>query len=218
MSPADGSARQPGDRVGPYELVAKLGAGGMGDVYRARHGESGEQVALKVIRTPSRALAWSLRQEIRALRGLAHPAIVGIVDDGEDEFGPWHAMELVTGRTLRARIGVLQGTSPTREAFGGADLSTNVDPRHARQHYVKQDEVRMVGPPGLKCFHPIGGKVDHEAFLLQGLPQTLTECGLIVDDKNADALRHDDASGADGRCIEKLDPSPGLDSTRTRPS
>jgi eukaryotic-like serine/threonine-protein kinase len=87
--------------IGPYELLETLGRGGMGVVYRARHVETGEAVALKTVRVPSAALLQGLRREIHALARLRHPGIVRIVDEGVDEGVPWYAMELLEGVTLR---------------------------------------------------------------------------------------------------------------------
>jgi len=75
-------------RLGPYEIVAPLGAGGMGEVYRARDTRLGREVALKVL-PPAMALDPARRarfeQEARAAAALSHPNIVGLHDVGEAE-------------------------------------------------------------------------------------------------------------------------------------
>ncbi len=93
-----------GSRLGPYEIVAPLGAGGMSEVYRARDGRLGREVALKVL--PTEVAQDSERrtrfeQEARAASALAHPNIVTVHDVGESEGSVWIAMELVEGRTVR---------------------------------------------------------------------------------------------------------------------
>ena len=92
------------DRLGPYEIRALLGVGGMGEVYRGRDTRLGRDVALKVI-SPARLGDAELRRrfelEARAASVLNHPSIVTIYDVGETEGVSWIAMEWVEGRTLR---------------------------------------------------------------------------------------------------------------------
>jgi serine/threonine protein kinase/tetratricopeptide (TPR) repeat protein len=91
--------------IGPYTIVGTIGHGGMGVVYRAVHAATGEEVALKtVLGTRSEMLA-GLRREIWAMRGLRHPGVARIVDDGVDRGVPWYAMELVIGVPLGRRLG-----------------------------------------------------------------------------------------------------------------
>ena len=93
----------PGSRVGPYELVAELGAGGMGEVYRARDARLQREVALKIL---PRALAGDpahverFHREARAIAALSHPNIVTI--HSVEEAGGTHflTMELIEGRSL----------------------------------------------------------------------------------------------------------------------
>jgi TolB-like protein/predicted Ser/Thr protein kinase/cytochrome c-type biogenesis protein CcmH/NrfG len=95
---------QPGDFLGPYRILALLGTGGMGEVYRARDTRLGRDAALKVI-APRLLADPSLRRrfeiEARAASVLNHPAIVTIYDVGETGQVSWIAMEWVEGRTLR---------------------------------------------------------------------------------------------------------------------
>src|SRR5687767_4290851 len=94
-----------GTRLGPYEIVAPLGAGGMGEVYRARDTRLGRDVAVKVL---AGALADAARlsrfeQEARAIAALSHPNILAIFDVGDGE-PPFLVTELLDGETLRARL------------------------------------------------------------------------------------------------------------------
>jgi Tol biopolymer transport system component len=92
-----------GTRVGPYEILSPLGAGGMGEVYRARDTRLGREVALKVLPVELALDRQRLRrfeQEARAASALSHSNIVTIYDVGEGPV-PYIAMELVEGRTLR---------------------------------------------------------------------------------------------------------------------
>jgi serine/threonine-protein kinase len=96
-----------GDRLGPYEIKALLGAGGMGEVYRGRDTRLGRDVALKVI-APKRVADPAARRrfelEARAASALNHPAIVTVYDVGETDGVSWIAMEWVEGRTLREEL------------------------------------------------------------------------------------------------------------------
>jgi len=93
-----------GDRLGSYEIVAPLGAGGMGEVYRARHVRLGREVAVKIL--PARFVSDPERlrrfeREARSASALNHPNIVTIHDVDEHDGTPYIAMELVEGQTLR---------------------------------------------------------------------------------------------------------------------
>lgn len=87
-------------RIGPYRLLTPLGEGGMGIVHRAEHVETGDHVALKVVRLSDEVLLESFRREIYALRSVHHPGIVEVIDDGIWEGQPWYAMPLLAGQTL----------------------------------------------------------------------------------------------------------------------
>jgi Tol biopolymer transport system component len=94
----------PGNRLGPYEILAPLGAGGMGEVYRARDTRLGRDVAIKVLPAQVASDVSRLKRfekEARAASGLNHPNIVTIYDIGASDSQSWIAMELVEGRTLR---------------------------------------------------------------------------------------------------------------------
>ncbi len=93
-----------GTRLGPYEVLSALGAGGMGEVYRARDTRLGREVAIKVLPDSFSTSADRLRRfekEARAASALNHPNIVVIYDFGESASGSYIAMELVQGQTLR---------------------------------------------------------------------------------------------------------------------
>jgi len=88
-------------RVGPYEVKARLGRGGMGDVYLAQHESTGDLVAIKRAREIDSAQLASLRREIYALSRLRHPGIVRLVDHGTAGGMPWCALEYVDGQTMQ---------------------------------------------------------------------------------------------------------------------
>src|SRR5712692_2818131 len=98
-----------GSRLGPYEIVSPLGAGGMGEVYRARDPRLGREVAIKVLPASFSQDADRLRrfeQEARAAGALNHPNITAVYDIGSAEGSPYIVTELLEGETLRGRLGV----------------------------------------------------------------------------------------------------------------
>ncbi len=107
-----------GMRLGPYEITGFIGAGGMGEVYRALDTNLNRVVALKLL--PAELAADPERlsrfeQEARAVSSLTHPAIVTIYDAGQIESQPYISMELVAGDTLREVMSA--GVIPLRRAL-----------------------------------------------------------------------------------------------------
>jgi len=93
-----------GTRLGPYEVVSRLGAGGMGEVWRARDSRLQREVAIKVLPGDVSADAGRLKRfekEARSASALNHPNIVTIYDIGQSDSVSWIAMELVEGKTVR---------------------------------------------------------------------------------------------------------------------
>jgi len=96
-----------GTKLGPYELQSLLGAGGMGEVYRARDARLGRIVAIKVLPASFSADAGRLQrfmQEARSAAALNHPNILSIFDIGEERGAPYIVSELLEGQTLRERL------------------------------------------------------------------------------------------------------------------
>ncbi|MDQ2979194.1 MAG: protein kinase, partial [Acidobacteriota bacterium] len=96
-----------GTRLGPYEIVAPIGAGGMGEVYRARDERLKRLVAVKVLPASYSTDAERLRrfeQEAQAAGGLNHPNITAVYDFGSHEGAPYIVTELLEGETLRSRL------------------------------------------------------------------------------------------------------------------
>jgi hypothetical protein len=96
-----------GDRLGRYEILAPLGAGGMGEVYRAQDSVLGREVAVKVLLPevaddPNRFERFE--REARAVATLKHPNILDIYDFGTEEGRPYAVMELLEGRSLYDRL------------------------------------------------------------------------------------------------------------------
>jgi predicted ATPase/serine/threonine protein kinase/tetratricopeptide (TPR) repeat protein len=109
-----------GTILGPYEILSRLGSGGMGDVYRARDARLGREVAIKVLPETSARNGEALQrfeQEARSASALNHPNIITIYEIGSQSVGQetiWYiAMELVEGESLRQIL--WRGAMPTKE-------------------------------------------------------------------------------------------------------
>src|SRR6266700_2852211 len=104
-------------RLGPYEIFAAIGAGGMGEVYRAHDPRLGRDVAIKVLpehlSQDPQALA-RFEREARAVAALSHPNILAIFDVGTEQGVGYVVTELLEGETLRARL--VRGALPWRKA------------------------------------------------------------------------------------------------------
>ena len=143
-----------GARIGSYEIIDRLGAGGMGEVYRARDTRLGRTVALKVLRAGADPqLLQRLDREARAASALNHPNIVHIYDVGEAADRPgahYVVMECVEGETLRRRL--RPGPLSLAELLDlGAQLADGLAKAH-RAGIVHRDlkpENLMVTPDGL---------------------------------------------------------------------
>jgi Tol biopolymer transport system component len=107
-----------GTKLGPYEILAPLGAGGMGEVYRARDPRLKREVAIKVLPASFSQDADRLRRfetEAEAAGGLNHPNITSVYELGSHEGSPYIVTELLEGETLRNRL--LSGALPVRKAI-----------------------------------------------------------------------------------------------------
>src|SRR4249919_170321 len=96
-----------GTRIGPYEILSPLGAGGMGEVYRARDSRLSRDVAIKVLPASFSADADRLRrfeQEAKAAGVLNHPNVTAVYDIGTHEDAPYVVQELLEGETLRSAL------------------------------------------------------------------------------------------------------------------
>jgi Tol biopolymer transport system component len=121
-----------GDRLGPYEVLEPLGAGGMGEVYRARDSRLGREVAVKVLPAEFTADSGKLarfEQEARAASALNHPNIVTIYDIGSSDGRTYVGMELVSGATMRDVLA--DGPLATRRLLLiGAQIAQGLAPAH----------------------------------------------------------------------------------------
>lgn len=121
-----------GTRLGPYEILGPLGAGGMGEVYRARDTKLGRDVAIKVLPTNLADDPDTLsrfEREARAVAQLSHPNILAIHDFGRQGETAYAVMELLEGETLRVRLE--HGALPARKAV---DLAVQIAEGLAAAH------------------------------------------------------------------------------------
>jgi Tol biopolymer transport system component len=124
---------QPGARLGQYEILAPLGAGGMGEVYRGRDTRLGRDVAIKVLPSALAAIPERVarfEREARSASALNHPNIVTIYEIGSCDSMSYIAMELVDGESLRALL--LEGALPVRRLLQiGAQVAEGLAKAHA---------------------------------------------------------------------------------------
>lgn len=107
-----------GDHLGPYEVLAPLGAGGMGEVWKARDSRLGRDVAIKVLPAAFATHAERLKRfelEARTISTLNHPNVLTLHDIGSHEGVPYLVMELLEGGTLREKLG--PGGLPARRVL-----------------------------------------------------------------------------------------------------
>ncbi|TAN20634.1 MAG: serine/threonine-protein kinase [Acidobacteria bacterium] len=125
----------PGTRFGPYEIIAALGAGGMGEVYRARDPRLGREVAIKILPAAWARDAERLRRfetEARAAGQLNHPNILSVYDFSVHEGTPYLVTELLEGETLRERL-TPPSALPARKAIEiAAQVARGLAAAHAR--------------------------------------------------------------------------------------
>src|SRR6201987_4746846 len=124
----------PTTRLGPYEIIAPLGAGGMGEVVRARDTRLGREVALKILpETVARESDRLVRfeQEARAVAALNHPNILAVFDIGQHNGSPFLVSELLEGETLRAVLD--RGALPQRKAIDyGVQIAQGLAAAHEK--------------------------------------------------------------------------------------
>jgi serine/threonine protein kinase/Tol biopolymer transport system component len=136
----------PGARLGPYEIVAPLGAGGMGEVYRARDTRLGRDVAVKILSVDTSSSPGAhqrFEREARTISQLSHPHICALYDVGEAPGpqspapSPYLVMELLDGETLAQRLA--RGPLPLEQTLRyGAEIADALEAAH-RQGVVHRD-------------------------------------------------------------------------------
>ena len=127
-------ALQAGDRLGSYEIRGPLGAGGMGEVYRAWDARLGREVAVKVlpetaVQDPERLRRFE--QEAKAAGALNHPNVLAVYDVGSHEGAPYLVSELLEGDTLRTQISA-GGLTPRKAVEHGVQIARGLSAAHQR--------------------------------------------------------------------------------------
>jgi eukaryotic-like serine/threonine-protein kinase len=147
-------ALTPGTRLGPYEIVAPLGAGGMGEVYRAHDGRLNRDVAIKILPdhlSQNPELRERFEREARAISQLSHPHICVLHDIGKHEGADYLVLECLEGETLGARV--RKGQLPPDQVLKyGAQIADALDKAHRRgvvHRDLKPDNV-MLTKSGVK--------------------------------------------------------------------
>ena len=125
-------ALSPGNRLGPYEIVAPLGAGGMGEVYRAKDTRLGRDVAVKVLPqhlSSNPEIRARFEREAKTVSSLNHPHICTLHDVGREGDTDYLVMELIEGETLAARL--MKGALPLTDVLKfGAQIADALDRAH----------------------------------------------------------------------------------------
>ena len=129
-----------GTRLGPYEILALLGSGGMGEVYRARDTRLDRSVAIKVLPerlSSSEEVRQRFEREARTISQLSHPHICALYDVGRESGIEYLVMELLEGKTLEDRLA--RGALPTEQVLRfGIEIADALDKAH-RQGIVHRD-------------------------------------------------------------------------------
>src|SRR5271163_562513 len=180
-----------GTKLGPYEIIAPLGAGGMGEVYRARDSRLGREVALKVLpgsfsSDPDRLRRFE--QEARAVAALNHPNILAIHDIGEQDGSPFIVSELLEGNTLRNELE--NGALSARKASDyAAQIAQGLAAAHDKgiiHRDLKPENIFLTKEGRVKILdfglaklapNARGGKSESDGLTLTSLP---TEAGMVM--------------------------------------
>src|SRR5437868_3429739 len=126
-------ALAPGTKLGPYEIQSPLGAGGMGEVYRARDSRLARTVAIKILPAHLSASAEAKQrfdQEARAISSLSHPNICHLYDLGQQEGTSYLIMEYLEGETLADRL--RKGPLPLDQVLRvGSEICAGLEKAHS---------------------------------------------------------------------------------------
>ncbi|HYX20269.1 MAG TPA: serine/threonine-protein kinase, partial [Thermoanaerobaculia bacterium] len=180
----------PGDRLGPYAIVAAIGAGGMGQVFRARDDRLRRDVALKVL--PATVAADPERlsrfeREAQAASALNHPNIMAVYDVGTQDGRPYIVTELLEGQTLRERLaGGPLGARKTIEYAG--QIARGLAAAHGKgivHRDLKPENLFVTADEQVKILDFGVAKLGHDAAAEMASPtaptqQRLTEPGTVL--------------------------------------
>jgi TolB-like protein/Flp pilus assembly protein TadD/predicted Ser/Thr protein kinase len=195
-----------GRRVRSYEVLSRIGAGGMGEVYRAKDTKLGREVALKVLpeefaHDPGRLKRFE--QEARSASALNHPNIITVYDIDEHDSTPYIAMEYVEGQTLREIL--IGGPIPTKKLI---PLATQMAEGLAKAHSagivhrdLKPENVMVTGDGFVKLLDFGLAKLTHEA-LAGGSEETTMSRELTREGTIVGTLGYMSPEQASGRAVD----------------
>jgi serine/threonine protein kinase len=168
-----------GTKIGPYEIVSLLGAGGMGEVYRARDSRLRREVAVKVLPPSFAQDADRLRrfeQEARVVGALNHPNILAIFDVGAQDGAPYLVSELLEGQSLRQ---LMQGSPlPQRKAVEyGIQIARGLAAAHEKgvvHRDLKPDNIFVLNDGRIKILDFGLAKLRRDDALTEAHPDLQT--------------------------------------------
>ena len=182
-------ALAPGTKLGPYEVLGGLGAGGMGEVYRARDTRLDRTVAIKILPenlSDDSGRRARFEREARTISGLSHPNICSLFDIGEQSGIYYVVLEYLEGRTVADRL--VKGPLPVSEVLKvGAEIASALETAH-RSGIVHRDLKPanvMLTKTGAKLLDfglakPTAALASAAAVDAPTLSKSLTEEGVIV--------------------------------------
>jgi serine/threonine protein kinase/Tol biopolymer transport system component len=173
---------QPGSRFGPYEILAPVGAGGMGEVYRARDSRLDRTVAIKVLSKVSPTLRERFDREAKTISSLSHPHICALFDVGTQDGVEYLVMEYLEGETLADRLS--RGPLPVEQVLRyGIEISDALDAAH--RHGVVHRDLKpgnvIVTKSGAKLLDfGLAKSISEEAVGGSTIQKPLTEEGTVL--------------------------------------
>ena len=179
----------PGRKLGPYEVVAPLGAGGMGEVYRARDARLERDVAVKILPqhlSSDPALKARFEREARSISALSHPHICHLYDIGSQDGTDYLVMELLEGQTLAQRLE--RGPLPVKQVLErGIEIAEALEKAHKNgivHRDLKPGNI-MLTKSGAKLLDfglakPTGGMAAMTSASVNTMSKPLTAEGKIV--------------------------------------
>jgi serine/threonine protein kinase/tetratricopeptide (TPR) repeat protein len=174
-----------GDRLGPYEILAPLGAGGMGEVYRGRDSRLGREVAIKVLpghlANDPQALD-RFEREGKAVAALSHPNILVLFDAGTQDGIRYAVTELLEGETLSDRLS--RGPLPWRKTVElGVALAEGLAAAHGREivhRDIKPGNIFLTSSGQIKILDFGLARVEQEASPEEALTRAETQAGMVM--------------------------------------
>lgn len=172
-----------GTRLGPYEILEPIGAGGMGEVYRAKDSRLERDVAVKVLpedlsQSPQALSRFVL--ETRAVAALSHPNLLAIFDTGSENGISYAVTELLDGESLRAKL--MQGPLPWRKAVEiGAALAEGLAAAHSKgitHRDLKPENIFVTRDGRVKLLD--FGLARVESHGMDGETETRTQAGTVL--------------------------------------